>query len=111
MAVIGAEAFYGSVLMVFHIVKGRNIDTFNLGGLFQEFTAAPALFLIFFIAVHQFEINRLSLTDIEHVEEIGQGLRIIGAGAASDDNGITLRPVRRVKRNLCQIQNLQNVRV
>ena len=88
-----------AVLMVGYIVKHGNVNTRQLGGSFQEGPAVSAVFPNLLVQIEEIVILSLSLSDIEHIEERGQRFRIVGTGAASDDNGIIFLPILRVKRN------------
>ena len=48
----------------------------------------------------------LSLADVKEVKEIRQGLRVVAAGAAADDNGVVPRTLLCQKRDPAQIQDL-----
>ena len=60
----------------------------------------------FLICIKKLIINHFSFSDVEHVEEIRQRLRIIGAGTASYDKRIIQSTITAVKRDPGKIQHL-----
>ena len=111
VGIVGGEGANGSVLVVGYVVKGRHVDPRDLCRQLQE-TLPPAPGRpVLLITVHQFEIHGLALADIEQVEEVGQRLRVVRAGASADHDGIVFTPLTGVQRNLGQLQHLQDVGV
>ena len=68
-----------------------------------------ALLFVTTIELDQFAVPCLALTYIENVEEIRNGLRIVGAGTAADNDRILVAAILRKERNLRQIENLKDV--
>ena len=66
---------------------------------------------MFFVNVHEIIIDRLALSDIEHIEERRQRFRVIRTRAAADDKRRILPAVFGVNTDLRQIKELQNIRV
>ena len=106
-----AEGCQRPVRIVFGTVKLRDVDPRHRGRGLQEFLPAFSRRLIFFIEVDQTVIDHLSLSDVKHVEEGGNGLGIIGAGTAADDQRVRLRPVLRPERDPGKLQDLEDVGV
>jgi len=53
----------------------------------------------------------LPFSDEDGVEEVGEGLRVDGAGAAADDEWVAVGPVRRPERHAGQVEHCQHVGV
>ena len=49
--------------------------------------------------------------DIKNIKEISQGLRVIGAGAAADHDGVFLRTLGSKQRNAREVQHLKDIGV
>ncbi len=103
------KALYGTVLPVICLIKPGHIDTREPGGPAQEFHPAKLLFPALFVQSHQLPVPGLPFSQVKHVKEIRQGLRIIGTGAASNDNGTVLPSLQGIQGNLGQVQNLQDI--
>ena len=88
-----------AILMVGHIVKHGDVNTRQLGCSLQECPAVSAVIPNLLIQIKEIVILSLSLSDVEHIKERGQRLRIVGAGTASDYNGIIFLSVLCMKRN------------
>ena len=80
----------GPVLLVCDGVERGDVDSLDLSRLYKKVSAAAAFFLVLTVGVQEFPVDSLTLPDIEKIEEVCQGLRIVGAGAASDDDGAAL---------------------
>ena len=65
----------------------------------------------FLIKVHQMEIFGLTFANIKNIKEISQGLRVIGAGAAADHDGVFLRTLGSKQRNAREVQHLKDIGV
>ena len=92
-----------SVFVISHIIEHRNIDAIDLTGFLQKVHTRSAIFLILFVRIQQFIIDRLALTDIKHIEKFCNRLRIIRTWTTTDHNRIFLGPVLRMKRNAGQV--------
>ena len=101
-----------TVLLIDRRKEGRDIDPGKFGRLMQKVLPAvdPLLFHAL-IETDDVNIVDLPLSQEEHVKKRGDGLRIIGAWTASDDDGIFLAAVFSQEGNLTQIQDLQDVGV
>ena len=101
-----------SVLFVGHLVERRDIDAGHLPGrLDQELPAAPAGRFHLLIKIQQLVVDGLPFSDVEHVEELRDRLRIVGTGSPADDNRYRFVPLRGLERNPGQVQDLQHIRV
>ena len=103
--------FDRAVFLIDLFIKPRHIDTGNLGGTFQKVQAGTAIFSVCQIPVKKGTVLGLALSDIEQIEEISDGLRVITAGAAANDDGHGFISVFCKKGNLRQIQYLQDIGV
>ena len=57
------------------------------------------------------EIFGLTFANIKNIKEISQGLRVIGAGAAADHDGVFLRTLGSKQRNAREVQHLKDIGV
>ena len=83
----------GAVRTVGMGVKRGNIDALQLGGLGQVLLLGPVICLGGLVERKQLPGQVLALAQAEEVDKIGQGLRVIGAGAPGDDKLVEPRPV------------------
>ena len=100
MFIIRQKTFNGTVFLIGHIIKSRHIDSRYLRRHFQKLLSGAASLLILLVAVHQLKIYGFALSDIKQVKKVSQRFRIICAGPASDNNGVILRSVACMERNL-----------
>ena len=85
-----------SVLVIGNLIKRRYIHALNMRcGAKEALTGIGAVFFHFNIKVGDFKKHLLTLTDIDKVEEFCNGLGIIYAGAATDNDGTVLFPLAR----------------
>ena len=104
----GAE---GSVLVILRLIEAGHIDARNGGGRSQKFHAASALIFEADVEINQLKIGYLALSHIEKVKEICNWFRIVGAGAAADDDRIRFCSLLCMQGNARELQYLKNVRV
>ena len=99
------------VPVVFRLIKRRHVNTRQLGQLPQQPVAAAAASRLFPAGdgSGKFADDLLAFADYKTIEEIGQRLRIVGAGAAAHDQGIGIGAVGAGQRNAAQIQHRQDV--
>ena len=109
MGIVWRKGTKRSVLIVFRIVKGRDIHAGKLSRFLQEIHPAAAIFPVFLIDIEQAVILGLPFSDIEQIKKLRQGLRIVSAGTTADHNGICFRPVAGMEGNSRQVQNLENI--
>ena len=93
--------------MVAYLIEGGHIDPRNLARTAEKsFPCVGFIPFHFDIEIKERIIADLPLSQIDQVKEICHRLRIIGAGAATDNQGIAVCPILLENRNLPQIQNL-----
>ena len=100
-----------AVLPVHRLIKRRDIDPRDLGGLLKELLLGPALLPGLAVELDVLQGDLLALAHHEQVNEGGQGLRIIGAGPPRHDQRGQLRPVGGAQGQPRQIQHIQHIAV
>ena len=108
---VGGNGLDPAVLKVGHIVEGGDVDP---GESLQmrrssSFLGDAALFLGTLDLGADGRQLVLTLTQLDDIKEICNGLRVAGAGAARHDQGPVLVAVLCVERNVRQIEHCQNV--
>jgi len=94
---------------VAHFIQGGHIDPGDLRGCAQKRLPPCFPLLHLTIEVEQGVVGGLPLPDIKQIKKIRHRFRIAGAGAASDHQGILLRPVLRQKGDPRQVQDLEDI--
>ena len=109
---IGNPAFRRHYGAAFFPIEPGHIKTAFLSQRFQEI---PAVFIAF--AGSHFTVKRQKFNDglfpfpdHHHIEKGCERFRIIDAGPAADDDGMTVIPLFRPKRNTGKIQYIQDIR-
>ncbi len=97
--VIGKKGLNGSVFFIGYIIKSRNIDSRNPSCLLKKFETAFSLLLIVKIDIQKPIVDGLPFPDIKKIEKFRQGFRVVGAGAAADDDRVVFSPLAAVERN------------
>ena len=109
---VGGNGFDPAVLKVGHIVEGGDIDPGDLCNAAQQLLFGDtALFLGALDLGADGRQLVLTLTQLDDIKEIRNGLRVAGAGTARHDQGPVLVAVLCVERNVSQIEHGQNVGV
>ena len=100
------EGSDGAILMISGLIEPGGIHSGQFRSPAQKFFSAGLLVPTLFIEIDQRTILGLSLSDIENIKEIRNGLRIVGAGTAADDDRTVIPTFCSQQRNARQIQNL-----
>ena len=108
-AVYRRNAFHRAVLVVAHLVQRRHVDARNAGGLTQKAGFVPAFPLGPTVQIGELKHDLFPVADQEHIDKIGQRLRVIGARSAADDQMGKRLPLRRKHRDTAEIQHVQDV--
>ena len=77
----------------------------------EDLGAGGAAGLHFLVGLHHLVVADLALADVEEVEEVGDGLGVVGAGAAADDQRTVLASFRGQEGDPGQVQDLEDVAV
>ena len=107
--VVGRKGFERAVLVVGHVIKGRNVNPFQLRQVPQNVDARKASFPPVPDHVDQFVHHVLAVADHKGVDEGCQGLGVKGAGAARHHDGVLFGPVLPTDGHPAQVQHLQDV--
>ena len=79
--------------MVGNLVQRRHVNPGNLRRTGQKFPAGPSAFFIFLIQIQQLPVYGLPLSDIEKVEKVRDGFRIVGTWAAANHDRVVFSTV------------------
>ena len=109
-AVLRGDRGDGAVFVVGNLIKRRDIDAGDLGGLPEEilFGVGP-LRLHFPVEGDHLHHDLLPLADLEEVHKVAKRLGIAGAGAAGEDNRVGFLPAGRPGVDPRQVQHVQDV--
>ena len=107
-AVTGRDGRHGAVVVIGHIVKGRDIDTVQPGSGAEKIGLAPALAAGAAVELHQLHGDVLALAQADQIDEVGQGLGVVHGGAAGDDQRGQAGAVRGVEGNVGQVQHIED---
>ena len=99
---------YSTVLVIAHVIQGRNINTLDVGAGTQELFLGVTLSLIFLIQVNDLQVHLFALAEEENVEKVRQRLRIAGTGTTGHHQRIALITVSGAQRHAGQLQHVQN---
>ena len=107
-AVTGRDGRHGAVVVIGHIVKGRDIDTVQSGSGAEKIGLAPALAAGAAVELHQLHGDVLALAQADQIDEVGQGLGVVHGGAAGDDQRGQAGAVRGVEGDVGQVQHIED---
>ena len=106
--VAGRDGRHGAVVVIGHIVKGRNVDAVQLGSGAEKIGLAPALAAGAAVELHQLHGDVLALAQADQIDEVGQGLGIVHGGTAGDDQRGQAGAVRGVEGDVGQVQHIED---
>ena len=107
------DGSYGVVVAKLHVVEGRHVEAVELcgGGAEEFFFRVGTVVLHAQVQGGQLRQGVLAFADGEDVHERSHGLGIVGAGAAGDDHGVVLSPVRTPEGDPGEGEHIQHVGV
>ncbi|MPM39535.1 hypothetical protein SDC9_86169 [bioreactor metagenome] len=74
---VGHKAFYLTIFLIGYIIKLRYIHSGNIKKLIKEFIPRATVFLMFLIHINYIVILNFAFSQIEEVNKIRKGFRII----------------------------------
>ena len=90
-------------------VERRNIDPGDRGSSTKKLLSAPLLVFETDIQIQEVIVDHLPFANIEQIEKGSDGLRVVGAGTASDHQRVLFCPFLRVQRDPGELQHLQDI--
>ena len=101
----------GAILVVADLVKRGNVHTGNgLGGFVQKRLTGIATFVLhFYVKAHDRGEHILTLTNVKQVKKVGNRLGVIGAGTATNNQGILLAAILGAQRQLRKGKHIEHV--
>ena len=109
---VGGDGLHPAVLVIVHIIKGRDIDAGDLRDAPQQFLFGNAalFFRLLDLGADTGQLV-LALTQLDDVEEVRNGFRVARAGAARHDQRPAFIAVLGVEWDVRKVQHGQNVGV
>ena len=106
---VGCYAFYCIVVIVFNVIKRRNVNSVNLRDSLQIIDSFSAAFFTLLKSVHKLADNLLTLAEGEKVEYIRNRFGIICARTAAVYKRVILSAVTAAQRYACKVKHIENI--
>ena len=109
--IVARDRLDPALRVVRHVVEGRDVDPVDRREMGEQVAPRKALSARVAVGVEKERQRLLGVADQERVEEVGDRLRVGGAGAASQDDRIGLAAFALPHGQAREVEHVQDVRV